>query len=434
MKKLYFSVLLLIAILCKKDLPAQGLQDLSKGYQILSVFYNVPDNDQKNFDTVNFRYGWTSRAPYVIAVQFTNAGYADKKLKFAVKDTTSGQFVILDPVHNVFFGTETLKANSDGAIWTGPVDSLKDSFALRIWDSDGDAVDQEPISILNEWTQKPRNIPTITSRTAIPSPATPSTPARIPAVAQNIPAAIEDAKAVTIMGTAAPNLNCIYLAIGDSYTGGEGASSPARNFAQLSYETLKNCYPGIEFILDGNVGAEPWGWVIAMPSRLEEHAKKSGLPIGYMLFQTGPSCFFNVNHVDGDDHNEDDRCKGASLSQGVSYSYHYQKRMEEIIGEIYAANPNVNLVVLGIPDSSGGTSLFAPPAVYEAYRQRLFELKAKYPKMRIADIYRAMKGHSEYFKHYGGIDHPNDLGQGVIAKCILEQFKNWPYQPLQPKN
>jgi hypothetical protein len=444
MKKNIFSVLLLVLIFCAKDLRAQ---DLSKNYQILSVFYNVPDDDQKDFETINFRYGWTNQAPYSIAIQFTNAGYSEKKLKFAIKDVTSNQMILLDPVHNVYFGTETLKANSDGAVWAGPIDNLKDSFALRVWDSDGDAFDQEPISILSEWAQKPINTQVIITNQVIPSPTTPSTPTPTQTLPQNAPVSIGSAKIgasngtpgtsegkLTNMPTATttpiPVFNCTYLAIGDSYTSGEGASCPASAFASLTYETLKNWYPGIKFELDGNMGAEPYGWVLAMPDRLERYAKKDGLPIEYVMFQTGTSCFVNVyNAGNAIDHNGDDHCKGASLSQGVSYSYNYQKRMDTIIGDIYAFNPNVNLVVLGIPDSSGGTGRYAPSGVYEAYRQRLYELKVKYPKMRIADVYRAMKGHPEYFKYYPDFNHPDDQGQTVIAKCVLEQFKDWPYKP-----
>jgi hypothetical protein len=43
-----------------------------------------------------------------------------------------------------------------------------------------------------------------------------------------------------------------------------------------------------------------------------------------------------------------------------------------------------------------------------------------------------MKGHAEWFRHeHDDKDHPNDLGQPIIAKCILTQFSYWPYQPSQ---
>jgi hypothetical protein len=209
--------------------------------------------------------------------------------------------------------------------------------------------------------------------------------------------------------------------MGDSYAYGDGASSPQNSFAHITAETLNTWYPGITFEPDGIPGSEPTDWVRNAASHLKSFMEKDGLPVGYVMFETGVSCFFNVN-------NGDDRCKSAPLSQGVTASYVYQKELDKIISEIYAINPNVHLVVLGIPDSSGGAGHYAPPEVYEAYRQRLFELKSKYPKMRIADIYPPMKGHAEWFRHeHDDKDHPNDLGQTAITQCILKEFSYWPY-------
>jgi len=442
MQKLYFSIFLLATVFCAKNLQAQDA-DLSDNYQILSPFYNVPDDGQKNFNHVNFRYGWAIQTS-CIAIQFTNAGYEDKKLKFAIKDVTSNQIILLDPSHNAYFGTETVKASSDGAIWSGTVNSLKDNFTLRVWNSDGDSFDQKPISILSAWTQKPKNTPTPTA-TASPTSLTPihssaTIPIETPTISGTIPfntptptrtPTIIKTPTFTYTPTAtytptksqtpAPVFNCTYAVMGDSYANGDGASSPKKSFARLTGETLTTWYPGIIYDLDANSGTEPYWWINNMPIHLNNISKKFGLPIGYLMFQTGVSCFANVN-------NGDDSFKGSSLSQGVSYSYLYQKEMDKVIGEIYIADPNVHLVVLTIPDSSGGAGHYAPTGVYEAYRQRLFELKSKYPKMRIADIYTATKGHSEWFKHeHDDKDHPNDLGHSVIAKCILVQFSYWPY-------
>jgi hypothetical protein len=63
---------------------------------------------------------------------------------------TTNKIVLLDSVHNVRFGTETLKANSTSAIWSGPVDNINDSFSLRVWSGDGDEFDKEPISIKDQ--------------------------------------------------------------------------------------------------------------------------------------------------------------------------------------------------------------------------------------------------------------------------------------------
>jgi hypothetical protein len=473
MKKQFFLVfLLLILIFSLRNLRAQDSPDLSENYPILSAFYGVPDGGQKNFNRVNFRYGWTSQDPYVIAIQFTNAGYEDRKLKFAIKDVTTNQTILLDTVHNAYFGTETIKENSDSAIWSGTVNDIKDRFALRVWNSDGDSFDQAPISILSSWKQKPKNTPIHTatscptSLTSINTPTTSSTATQTPTMPQNTPASTETVNAATVAAkklthtptptptstftrtptstytltftytpsatytptrsqTPAPVYNCIYTVMGDSYAYGEGASSRENTFAYLTAETLKTWYPGITYEFDGIPGSEPWNWVNATLGHLESFTKKDGLPLGYVLFQTGTSCFFNVN-------NGDDRCKGASLSQGVTASYVFQRELDKIIGQIYTVNPDVHLVVLGIPDSSGGAGHYAPPDVYEAYRKRLFELKSKYPKMRIADIYTIMKGQAEWFRHeHDDKDHPNDLGQTVIAKSILKEFSYWPYRPHQ---
>lgn len=468
MRKIYFSVLFLFIVFCAKNLCAQNNQDLSTNYQILSVFYNIPGKDQSNFDAVNFRYGWTNQTPYTIAIQFTNAGYSDQKIKFAIKDITSNQTILIDPIHNSYFATETLKANSNGAIWSGEVKDLKDLFALRVWDSNGNAFNQTPVSILNSWVQKPRKIstpdiinspapsptvtailtptPTILQKTPTNTetikidstkingisgekPTNTSTPARTPTLTKT-PTFTYTPTATytpTKSQTPAPVFSCIYTAIGDSYTGGEGASCPVSTFGYLVSETLKAWYPGISYEPDGCPGAMTDGWVTAVPEELNRFEKKDQLPLGYVMFQTGPGCFFAVNQDACPD-----CCKGASLSQGVSYSYAYQKNMDKIISEIYSVNPNVNLLVLGIPDTSGGAGHFAQPETYEAYRQRLFELKDKYPKMRIADLYTVMKGHSEYFQHAGDDkDHPNDMGQAIIAKTILDQFSYWPYRPTK---
>jgi hypothetical protein len=150
MKNQYFFILILIVIFYSKNLLAQTVKDISKKYPIVSVPYTLPDNDQQNFTDVYFRFGWPAKSPYTIAVQFANHAYKTRKLKFAIKDVTANKMVLLDAVHNVRFGTETLKANSISAIWSGPVDNINDSFSLHVWSGDGDEFDKEPISIKDQ--------------------------------------------------------------------------------------------------------------------------------------------------------------------------------------------------------------------------------------------------------------------------------------------
>ncbi len=152
-----------------------------------------------------------------------------------------------------------------------------------------------------------------------------------------------------------------------------------------------------------------------------------GVPIGYMVFQTGNACFYYAPDPAGRT-----GCKGASVSQGVSISYFYQQKMDEIIGAIYAKLPDVHLVVLGIADTTGGAEHYAPTEVYQAYRDRLLELKAKYPQMRIADLYTALGDNTSNFYHSGGMEHPSMEGHAAFAKCILDQFSYWPYRPGKP--
>jgi hypothetical protein len=150
MKRMSFIILFLAATFSARGLFAEQVKDLLKKYPVVSVPYTLPDNDQQNFADVYFRFGWSSKPPYTIAVQFANHAYKTRKLKFAIKDVTTNKTVLLDAVHNVRFGTETLKANSTSAIWSGPVDNINDSFSLRVWSGDGDEFDKEPISIKDQ--------------------------------------------------------------------------------------------------------------------------------------------------------------------------------------------------------------------------------------------------------------------------------------------
>jgi hypothetical protein len=150
MKKNYFPILFLIMFFGTQSYGAEQIEYINQNYGIVSVFYSCPDNDDRNFSDVFFRFGWNDKKPSTIAIQFVNRAYADRKVKFAIKDVTSKKMVILDPVHKSRFGTEMLKSNSTGKIWSGPVDNINDSFTLRVWDSAGDQFDKVPISIKDQ--------------------------------------------------------------------------------------------------------------------------------------------------------------------------------------------------------------------------------------------------------------------------------------------
>lgn len=150
MKKPFFAVFLLIAFLGLGPLGAEPQDELAQKYDVVSVTYSVPDNDQKHFTDVAFRFAWKNKKPYQIAVQFTNHGYADRKIKFAIKDVTKKKMILLDKEHNSRFGTEMLKAGSVSAVWSGPVDNINDDFSLHVWDSDGDEFDKVAVSIKDQ--------------------------------------------------------------------------------------------------------------------------------------------------------------------------------------------------------------------------------------------------------------------------------------------
>lgn len=150
MKKTYFFVLCSVLILGANGLGAENKDKLSAFCNTVSVYYSVPDNDQLNFSDVVFRFGWNNKPPDTIAIQFVNRSYSERKIKFAIKDVTTKKMVVLDAAHNSRFGTERLKANSIGAIWSGPVDNINDSFSLHVWNNDGDEFDKVPISVKDQ--------------------------------------------------------------------------------------------------------------------------------------------------------------------------------------------------------------------------------------------------------------------------------------------
>lgn len=150
MKKLFKLVLFLVIVLITKTINAQEVKDLSKDYDIISASYSVLVNDETRFPGVTFRFGWNKKEPYVIAVQFVNHGYDTQKFKFAIKDVTLNKLVVLGTVHKSTSGYEALKPNSPGIIWSGPVDNVKDSFSLHVWDGGGNEFDKAPISVKDQ--------------------------------------------------------------------------------------------------------------------------------------------------------------------------------------------------------------------------------------------------------------------------------------------
>ena len=150
MKKILFFALFSILVFCSGPLLCASVDELAKTFPVVSVYYSVPDNDQRNFADVVFRFGWNEKKPYKIAVQIVNRSYSERKIKFAIKDVSSKKMVVLDAARNSRFGTETMKPNSIGAIWSGPVDNVKDSFSLHVWNITGDEFDKVSISIKDQ--------------------------------------------------------------------------------------------------------------------------------------------------------------------------------------------------------------------------------------------------------------------------------------------
>lgn len=150
MKRLYFAVFLLGLVFSPQGLRGGQPDELTKTYNVVSDYYSVPDNDRFNFADVHFRFALATKKPYKIAIQFSNASYGDKKIKFAIKDVTKNKMILLDPVHKSNFGTEMLKVNSVSAIWSGPISNISDEFSLHVWNDAGDEFDQDPVSIKNK--------------------------------------------------------------------------------------------------------------------------------------------------------------------------------------------------------------------------------------------------------------------------------------------
>jgi hypothetical protein len=140
-----------ITALCTSGLSAQPSDDISKQYGIVSDYFPLPDKIQNNADKVIFyRLGWNEKKPYTVAIQFVNLGYADRKMKFALKDITTKKMLVLDKTHNSRFGTELLKSNSKGHIWASPIVDIKDGLLLRVWNNDGDEFDAAPVTIKDQ--------------------------------------------------------------------------------------------------------------------------------------------------------------------------------------------------------------------------------------------------------------------------------------------
>jgi hypothetical protein len=150
MKKLYFSFLLLTVTFFSKIVCAQPVNELSKMNGTVSGPYALPDNAQQNFSDIYFRFSWNEKKPFKIAIQFSNHSYDSRKLKFAIKDVTTKKMILLDSVHHSSFGYETLNATSVGVVWSGPIDNPKDGLSLRVWNSNGDEFEKEPISITDQ--------------------------------------------------------------------------------------------------------------------------------------------------------------------------------------------------------------------------------------------------------------------------------------------
>ncbi len=436
----------LLSVPVARGQESQKLEDL---YPILSPSYNVPGSDETHFPHLNFRFAWTNAAPLKIAIQLANPTYGDQKIKFAIKDLTTGQTVQLDEEHNAYFINETLHPNQEGSIWFGDVNSLSDQFALKVWDNDGDAFQQEPVTLMSAWTQKPRPVKIHRS----PSPTPTYTKTMVPTVTRSpVPGAtplptstptwtmtssetptptdtVTTTDTATPCQTPAPFFKCSLVFFGDSFSSRNGYRPGDRNFKGLTIESMQKWYPGLQTTDDDVMireGCDPGCWAHEIHIWLDWLAKShKDIPIGYFVFETGDACFY---YAPAPDH---DGCKGASVSQGVSISYIYQEKMDETLQAIYAQYPAVHLVVTGIADTTGGAGHFAPPEVYQAFNQRLYELKAKYPRMRIADIYPLIGNHSEYFMHTETMDndHPTFEGHALYAKCVLDQFSYWPYHP-----
>jgi hypothetical protein len=278
--------------------------------------------------------------------------------------------------------------------------------------------------VKNLWAQEVKASMIVTQTPAVqifPAQSHASTPS------MTLVPTITSTPVVTLTPIPTPTSKSIYFVLGDSWVAGNGTSRIGTPMWALTLAGLSLWYPQIQYEYKIIPGSRPLDWVQILPNLLADYTKK-GTSIGYAILITGRAEFLFSNKVD-----LPDCTKGATLSQGVSYSYIFQKDLSNAIGVIYEANPDIHLVVTTVADSYGGKDNITLAGIYEAYTQRLYELQTKYPKMRIANIEQAMYGHPEYFCPLGDPEytHPNDLGQVIMALTILEQFANWPYIPAK---
>ncbi len=259
--------------------PCQEAKYIENLYPILSPVYKVPGSTDERWTHLNFKFGWTDKAPFRIAVQISNPSYRDQKINFAVKDLTTNQSVLLDEDHNVYFINETLPANLDGSLWSGEVRNLTDAFALKVWDSEGDSYLQTPVTISGDWAKKPRPIrkhpiprptPTPTApviRAVQSAPGPGGTPVNTPTPTAT--STVTGTDTPTPCQTPAPYLKCALVFLGDSYTGQNNPSNPLQNyFCNLTYRGLTKWYPGVESSLQDVVqwvGCTPECWA-AIPT------------------------------------------------------------------------------------------------------------------------------------------------------------------------
>src|SRR5690348_13792409 len=102
----------LLAGLCATLALAQVDQDIESLCDLVSAYLPVAKEDAPAFDKLDYRLGWNQKPPYRIFVQFTNLGYAGRKIRFALRDVTSKKQMVLDAAHRSHIVAENVSPAS----------------------------------------------------------------------------------------------------------------------------------------------------------------------------------------------------------------------------------------------------------------------------------------------------------------------------------
>ncbi|HVZ80295.1 MAG TPA: SGNH/GDSL hydrolase family protein [bacterium] len=232
--------------------------------------------------------------------------------------------------------------------------------------------------------------------------------------------------------TPAPAATLVFLAIGDSYTGGNGASTITNGFAWLETAVLDIWYPETAQSNFGYGGYGTDDYIGESLSTNDANTSSLNVPrIGVMFGVNDLRQPYAAAWSALDPHKGPAGSYYSNLSDCQAHSYNFKANLETIITTFRAHHSGMICVLDTIPDitnNGDGPSHFAGWDDYEgclaAYNARIPEIAVDLNYVFVADVYTAMQGHTEYYStdHI----HPNDDGHAVIAALNEAQFSSPP--------